>query len=52
MGKLDELQNYVVPYVYLLQNRGLNARVAIVPGVGHQVSRYSLDQVLLLLEEP
>jgi predicted esterase len=50
-GELDELQNYVVPYVHLLQNRGLNARVEIVPGLGHQIDQYSVDQALLFLEK-
>ena len=50
-GELDELKDYVVPYVHLLQNRGLNARVTIVPDLGHQVSQYAVDQVMLLLEQ-
>ena len=48
-GELDELKDYVVPYVHLLQNRGLNARVTIVPDLGHQVSQYAVGQVMLLL---
>jgi predicted esterase len=51
-GELDELQNYVLPSVYLIQNNGFNAQLAIVPGIGHQVSRYAIDQVLMFLKQP
>jgi predicted esterase len=49
-GELDELQNYVLPSVYVIQNNGFNARIGIVPAVGHQVSRYAIDQVLMFLK--
>lgn len=51
-GELDELQHYVLPSVYLIQNSGFNARLAIIPGIGHQVSRYAIDQVLMFLKQP
>jgi pimeloyl-ACP methyl ester carboxylesterase len=49
-GELDELQNYVLPSAYAIRDRGFNVRTAIVPGVGHQVSQYAVDQVLMLLK--
>lgn len=51
-GELDELQQFVMPQALTIQNRGYNVRTAIVPGVGHAVSQYAIDQVLLLLKEP
>lgn len=51
-GELDELQQFVMPQALTIQNRGYNVRTAIVPGVGHAVSQYAIDQVLLLLREP
>lgn len=51
-GELDELQQFVLPQVYPIQNRGFNVRTAIVPGVGHGVSQYSIEQALLLLGQP
>lgn len=51
-GELDELQNYVLPSVYVIQNNGFSAQIGIVPGLGHQVSRYSIDQTLMFLKQP
>lgn len=51
-GELDELQYYVLPSVYSIQNSRFNAQIAIVPGIGHQVSQYAIDQVLVYLRQP
>lgn len=51
-GELDELHRFVLPTVYPLQSRGHNIRTAIIPGVGHEVSQYAVDQIFVLLEQP
>jgi len=51
-GELDELHRFVLPTVYPLQSRGHNIRTAIIPGVGHEVSQYAIDQVFMLLDQP
>lgn len=51
-GELDGLQEFVLPMVYPIQNRGWNVRTAVVPGVGHELSRYAVDQALSLLQGP
>ena len=51
-GELDGLQEFVLPMVYPIQNNGWNVRTAIVPDVGHELSRYAVDQTLNLLGQP
>ena len=50
-GEFDDLQGFVMPSVSRIQNRGFNVTVVTVPGVGHTISQYAVDQVLLLLEQ-
>lgn len=49
-GELDWLQEYVLPSVYPMQNAGYNVRIVIVPGFGHEVSPYAIEQILHMLE--
>jgi predicted esterase len=51
-GELDEIHEYVLPMAYPIQNRGWNVRTVIVPGVGHELSQYAVDQTLILLQQP
>ena len=51
-GELDGLQEFVLPMVYPIQNRGWNVRTVIVPDVGHELSQYAVDQALILLGQP
>ena len=50
-GEQDELQNYVLPFVYWIQNNRFNASITIVPGIGHQISQYAIDQALILVQQ-
>lgn len=49
-GELDWLQEYVLPSVYPIQNDGYNIHIAIVPGAGHEISSYAIEQVLHMIE--
>ncbi len=51
-GELDELQQFVLPQVEPIQSSGYNVRTAIIPGIGHAVSQYAVDQVMLMLKQP
>lgn len=51
-GELDGLQEFVLPMVAPIQRRGYNVRTMIVPGVGHELSQYAIDQTLMLLGQP
>lgn len=51
-GELDGLQEFVLPMVTPIQRRGYNVRTMIVPGVGHELSQYAIDQTLMLLGQP
>lgn len=48
-GSEDGLQDLVLPtHVYPLMDQGYNIRYQIIPGAGHQITPYALNQALIL----
>ncbi|MDX1601178.1 MAG: hypothetical protein R3191_06660 [Anaerolineales bacterium] len=48
-GENDGLQDFLLPIVFELQRRNYNVSAVIVEGAGHEVTEYSIHQVLGLL---
>jgi predicted esterase len=49
-GALDGLQDFVIPqHVQPLQAAGYNIKTAVVPGYGHEITPFSIDQTLKMI---
>lgn len=48
-GEYDWMQEYTLPPASVLQNSGFNVRIYIVPGAGHEMTDFAIDQALSLL---
>ena len=50
-GASDGLQDFVIPqHVQPLQNAGYNIKTYIVPGYGHEVTPFSIEQTLKMIQ--
>lgn len=48
-GENDWLIEYILPTVQNLAGRGYNVRYAIVPGAGHELTPYAIEQAIRML---
>jgi len=50
-GSNDGLQDFVIPqHVQPLQSAGYNIKTVIVPGYGHEITPFSIDQTLAMIK--
>jgi predicted esterase len=48
-GELDGLQEFVLPIANQIKSQGYNVETAIVANAGHEVTQYSLDRTLQMI---